>query len=520
MKNLIFLFIIFVFSFRLEASKELLYPHEYNERRAELIEQSNSFNFASHINLSEKEAEVNEYLIELQKHEFNRENFLPEYNFLKVRDEIVETPLYKFLQDMPKGAILHAHTSALGDFKWLVKTASYRLDCYVYVGEDNKEFKKGMMKIVKDPPEGDWKPVQQLRSQSKDVEQFDQDIYESFTMNPKDLDGSDPWEKFQQCFYNFMGLFSDKALYKTFVKNALIYLIEEDHLQYVELRDSRNDEEYIEMYLEIIKEIQEVHPYFKVKIIGYGVRNQSPKDILNAAKHVLQMRKKYPEIIAGFDIVAGEDSGHSTLYYIDELLNIKRLAAKENISFSYFLHNGETDWPFGNYIDHNEIPDESEIPYNENMYDVFLLESKRVGHGLSLIKNPFLMNKFKKADIALEICPISNQILFYVDDMRNHPALTYLNAGLAVTINPDDPGLFGYQGVTADYWEACVAWQLDLRALKKLIMNSISYSSLSSKDKEVIFNEWSKQWDGFIDLYYDRASQSKKMDILETDPSN
>jgi adenosine deaminase CECR1 len=55
--------------------------------------------------------------------------------------------------------------------------------------------------------------------------------------------------------------------------------------------------------------------------------------------------------------------------------------------------------------------------------------------------------------IAIEICPISNQLLGYVEDLRNHPATAMLAAGVPITISSDDPGLMGYESVVLDWWE-------------------------------------------------------------------
>jgi adenosine deaminase CECR1 len=53
-----------------------------------------------------------------------------------------------------------------------------------------------------------------------------------------------------------------------------------------------------------------------------------------------------------------------------------------------------------------------------------------------------------------------------------------LNKGLQVSISSDDPGFFGYEGVTMDYLYTFLAWDLDLRDLKKLSLNGITYSSV------------------------------------------
>lgn len=40
--------------------------------------------------------------------------------------------------------------------------------------------------------------------------------------------------------------------------------------------------------------------------------------------------------------------------------------------------------------------------------------------------------------------------------MRLHPGITFFNYGIPVSISPDDPGLFGYKGVTIDWYLAAV----------------------------------------------------------------
>jgi adenosine deaminase CECR1 len=79
----------------------------------------------------------------------------------------------------------------------------------------------------------------------------------------------------------------------------------------------------------------------------------------------------------------------------------------------------------------------------------------------------------KKQGIVVEICPISNHILCYVKDIRHHPGKFYLNNNIKVSISSDDPGFFGYDGVSPDFFWITLMWDLNLQQLKKLVINSI-----------------------------------------------
>lgn len=43
--------------------------------------------------------------------------------------------------------------------------------------------------------------------------------------------------------------------------------------------------------------------------------------------------------------------------------------------------------------------------------DAILLGSKRIGHGYALAKHPKLLELLKKHDIAVEVNPVSNQVI-------------------------------------------------------------------------------------------------------------
>lgn len=131
-------------------------------------------------------------------------------------------------------------------------------------------------------------------------------------------------------------------------------------------------------------------------------------------------------------------------------------------------------------------------------FDVFQMAATRVDHGLELFKSPKLLEDYKMANIAIELCPISNQLLRYITDLREHPDQSYLVGGLLVSLNSDDPAIYGYQGVSFDFLEAVVAWGLDLKMVKVLCYYSLVSSSLNDDEKTKAISEWQEKWDSYI----------------------
>ena len=72
-----------------------------------------------------------------------------------------------------------------------------------------------------------------------------------------------------------------------------------------------------------------------------------------------------------------------------------------------------------------------------------LLRVERIDHGVRAIESPALMQRLAQERMPLTVCPLSNVKLCVVRDLSEHPLPQMLAAGLAVTINSDDPAYFG-----------------------------------------------------------------------------
>ena len=136
-----------------------------------------------------------------------------------------------------------------------------------------------------------------------------------------------------------------------------------------------------------------------------------------------------------------------------------------------------------------------------NMHDAVLLNSKRLGHGFQLSLFPNLIKEVIKRDICIEACALSNMVLGYTLDLRNHPVRYLMHHGVQVSISSDDPGFFNYQGVTLDYAYVTLAWELDLMDLKQLSLNGIRYSSVSDAvKKDLRENVFPQKWAEFVEM--------------------
>lgn len=118
-----------------------------------------------------------------------------------------------------------------------------------------------------------------------------------------------------------------------------------------------------------------------------------------------------------------------------------------------------------------------------NMMDALLLNTKRIGHAFALPKHPQLWSTIKKRNIAIEVSPLSNQVLGYVWDLRNHPASFLIAENFPIVITADDPGMWNAKGLSYDFYYAFMALapaEADLKFLKQLALNSIKYVQLLS----------------------------------------
>ncbi|WP_241265610.1 adenosine deaminase [Streptomyces boncukensis] len=107
------------------------------------------------------------------------------------------------------------------------------------------------------------------------------------------------------------------------------------------------------------------------------------------------------------------------------------------------------------------------------------LRAERIGHGTSAVQDPALLRHLAERGIPLEVCPTSNVATRAVADLESHPLADMVKAGVLVTINSDDPPMFGTD-LNGEYAIAARLLGLDAAGVAALARNAVDVSFLDA----------------------------------------
>jgi adenosine deaminase/aminodeoxyfutalosine deaminase len=110
------------------------------------------------------------------------------------------------------------------------------------------------------------------------------------------------------------------------------------------------------------------------------------------------------------------------------------------------------------------------------------LGAERIGHGLTAARSPAVLALLRDRRIPLELCPTSNVATGVLARLEDHPLPQFLEAGLAATLNTDDPAMFGTDLVN-EYLLAARTFGLTRAQILHLGQNAIRAAFLSEEEK-------------------------------------
>jgi len=129
----------------------------------------------------------------------------------------------------------------------------------------------------------------------------------------------------------------------------------------------------------------------------------------------------------------------------------------------------------------------------EAIWEALSIGSERIGHALSAIQDENLLQELKARSAGIELNPTSNVRTGVCSSFAAHPLRQYFDRGLLVTLNSDDPALFG-SDLANEYLLAHTEQGFTLDELRQLAANSIRASFLPETEKAA----WLARTDTFV----------------------
>ncbi len=137
----------------------------------------------------------------------------------------------------------------------------------------------------------------------------------------------------------------------------------------------------------------------------------------------------------------------------------------------------------------HSVPHAGEMTGPETIWEAIRnLGAERIGHGIRCLDDPELVAYLKETQLPLEICPTSNVCTRQVAHISEHPLPRLLDEGLYVTLNSDDPPMFGTT-LTDEYRVAADELKLGAAGVADLARNTVRASFMGDDAKRAILAE-------------------------------
>src|SRR6478752_4183677 len=137
----------------------------------------------------------------------------------------------------------------------------------------------------------------------------------------------------------------------------------------------------------------------------------------------------------------------------------------------------------------HSVPHAGETTGPETVWHALrLLGAERIGHGTSSAQDPELLAYLAEHAIPLEVCPSSNIATRAVATLEQHPIRAFRDAGVTITVNSDDPPMFGTT-LNREYEIAAELLGLDEAGIAELAKKAVAATFLPEADKAALARE-------------------------------
>jgi aminodeoxyfutalosine deaminase len=135
------------------------------------------------------------------------------------------------------------------------------------------------------------------------------------------------------------------------------------------------------------------------------------------------------------------------------------------------------------------VPHAGETTGAETVWEaVTRLHAERIGHGIRSLEDPALVDYLAERRLPVDVSPTSNVCTRCVPSIGAHPLREMIEAGLFVTLNSDDPPMFG-TSLSNEYLVAGRDLGFSPAELAELAGNGVRASFLAEAEKEALLAE-------------------------------
>ena len=272
----------------------------------------------------------------------------------------------------------------------------------------------------------------------------------------------------------FKGIFSDPRG----IHNAVYWGIADaarDGVIYVEFRVAPNSREFnpllplsLEEYIDAIRTGVKVARRDFPKTVAKIILSVGRSGVIERWGDLADRRRRFQKLaestLTNRDIVVGLDlTGNEDRYSNDLFQDFCEIVKSAGIPLT--VHSGETGNP-------------------KSVWEALdKLKVDRIGHGIGAVNDPELLATLAELRIPMEICPTSNIILSVARSFVDHPVKEFLEKGLCVTINTDDPVLLGPTTLSNEFLHLIKSGIITVESMGRITSQSISASFATEVEK-------------------------------------
>ncbi|KAI9722196.1 MAG: hypothetical protein M1828_004879 [Chrysothrix sp. TS-e1954] len=449
-----------------------------------------------------------------------QQDIFPGMMFTLAKERMEQTKIWQIVRKMPKGALLHCHLEAMVDFGWLFGTAIAEdgmcisadrpileaADCetaklrFQYTKPSSTDFKSSL--YSKDYTPDTLVPLMNgaeafpsdPEGNGGGIDDFVDWLCSRCTISPDDSlnhhhGPNDVWRRFMGCFELGRQVIYYEPIFRKFLRQFFEKLLE-DGVRYVDIRIAftfvyqqagreEPDEGYdalltvMEEEIKAFQATEQGKSFWGARLIWTTLRGLDNRAIADSMLQCIAAKQAHPDLIAGYDLVGQEDLGRPLSDLALLLLWFRKQCAQAGVAIPFFFHAGETCQSGGDA--------------DLNLFDAFLLGTRRIGHGFSIYKHPLLMNMAKDRRVLVECCPISNEVLRLTSSIASHPLPAMLAQGVPVALCNDDPAMLGQgtAGMSHDFFQCLQSIEsLGLEGLGALAENSVRWAAFEDADSK------------------------------------